>query len=134
MGKLFTPVIETSSPVIFGKWLLLTESNIFSRVLGLQTISAFWLLRFRIGSTVMDTWYLVSLVTHINWTRFFENLLAPWSLQQFQIKLSVKTCELKWLRLWQATTEYLDSFLDFLWKCFHPLIKYLLPCFHAMFQ
>ena len=57
----------------------------------------------------MDTWYLVSLVTYLNWPGFLENFLASSSLQQFQLKSSGKTCELKWIRLWQATSKYLEK-------------------------
>ena len=54
----------------------------------------------------MDRWYVVSLVTHLNWLGFLENFLASSSLQQFQMKLSVDIRELKWLK---ATAEYLEN-------------------------
>ena len=57
----------------------------------------------------MDTWYLVSLVTYLNWPGFLENFLASSSLQQFQLKSSGKPCELKWISLWQATSKYLEK-------------------------
>ena len=47
-----------------------------------------------------DTWYLLCLVTHLNWPAFFEKFVASSILQQFQVKSSVNTCELKWLNLW----------------------------------
>ena len=53
----------------------------------------------------MDTWHLVFLVKNLNWLGFLENLLASCSLQQFQVKSSLKTRELKWQNLWQATFE-----------------------------
>ena len=77
--------------------------------LGLRNNSATWLMRFRFKSSVMDTWYLVSLVTYLNWPGVFENFLASSSLQQFQLKSSGKTCELKWISLWQATSKYLEK-------------------------
>ena len=40
-----------------------------------------------------STWYLVSLV-------IIENFLTSWSLQQFQVKPSMNTRELKLLSLW----------------------------------
>ena len=78
-------------------------------LLGLRTNSATWLERFRIKSSAMDTWYLVPLITHLNWPEFLENFLVSWSLQQFQVKPSMNTWELKWLSLWQATAEYLQK-------------------------
>ena len=57
----------------------------------------------------MDTWYVVSLVTHWNWPGFIENFLSSCSLQQFQTKSSMNIRELKWLSLWQATAEYLQK-------------------------
>ena len=57
----------------------------------------------------MDTWYLVSLVAHLNWPGFVENFLASYSLQQFQVKSSMNTRKLKWLSLWQANAEYLQK-------------------------
>ena len=33
----------------------------------------------------MDMWYLISLVTHLNWPGFIENFLASCRLQQFQV-------------------------------------------------
>ena len=75
--KIFYPGhIEVLSPVIFGKLLLPTEFEYFISVLGLRTSSSTWLLRFCIVSAVMDSWYLACL-THLNWTRFFGNILAP---------------------------------------------------------
>ena len=38
--------------------------------------------------SLMDTWYLASLVTVLNWLGFLENFLASSSLQQFQVKSS----------------------------------------------
>ena len=57
----------------------------------------------------MNMWYLVALATHIFWPGFLENLLASCSLQQFQTKSSMNTCELKWLSLWQATAKYFQK-------------------------
>ena len=57
----------------------------------------------------MDTWYLVSLVKHLNWPGFIENVLVSSSLQHFQMKSGVKSRELKWLSLRQATDEYLEK-------------------------
>ena len=45
----------------------------------------------------MDTWYLVSLVTHKNWLGFLENFVASSSLQQVHAKSSVNTCECEYL-------------------------------------
>ena len=75
-------------------------------VLGLRNNSATWLMRFRIKSSVMDAWYLVSLV---NWLGFLEDFLVSSSLPQFQAKSSRDGRELKWLTLWQATAEYLEK-------------------------
>ena len=58
----------------------------------------------------METWYLVSLVIHLNRPWFSENFLASCSLQQFQVKTSMNACELKCIRLWQATTKYLKKY------------------------
>ena len=71
--------------------------------------SATLLMSFGIKSSVMDIWYLVSLVTYVNWLGFLENFLASSSLQNFQVKLSRNGRELKWLILWQAITEYLEK-------------------------
>ena len=54
-------------------------------------------------------WYLVSLVTHLHWPAFSENLLATCSLQQFQVRSNMNTRELNWLSLWQATAECLQD-------------------------
>ena len=78
-------------------------------VLGLQDNSAARLMRFPFKSLVMDTWYVVSLVIHLNWRWFLKNFLASSSLQQFQMKSSVYTRELRCLSLWQTTTEYLGK-------------------------
>ena len=58
----------------------------------------------------MDTLYLVSLVAHVNWPGLPENLLDSCSIQQFQVKPSMNNWEVKWLRLWQTTTEYLQKY------------------------
>ena len=63
-------------------------------------------MRFRFKSFAIDTWYLASLVTHLNGPGFFEIFLASSSLQQFQVKSSVNSREFKWLSLLQATAEY----------------------------
>ena len=57
----------------------------------------------------MDTWYLVSLVTHLIWPGFFENVLASSALQQIHVKSSMNTRELNWISLWQVTAEYLQN-------------------------
>ena len=57
----------------------------------------------------METWHLVSLVAHLNWPEFLENFWASCSLQQFQVKSSMNTRQLKWLSLWQATAKYLQK-------------------------
>ena len=57
-------------------------------------------MRFRIKSSAMDTWRLVSLVTHLNWPGFLQNFLAFSSLQQFQVKSSRNGRKIKWLNLW----------------------------------
>ena len=71
--------------------------------------SAALLMSFGIKSSVMDIWYLVSLVTYVNWLGFLANFLASSSLQNFQVKLSRNGRELKWLILWQVITEYLEK-------------------------
>ena len=46
----------------------------------------------------MDTWYLVSQVTHLNWPGLkSENFLASCGLQQFEVKSIMNTRELNWL-------------------------------------
>ena len=75
-------------------------------ILGLRTNSATWLYRFCIKSSVMNTWYLVSLATHLKWPGFLENFLASCRLQQFRVKSVMNTRELIWLNLWQATLKY----------------------------
>ena len=55
------------------------------------------ILRLRIVSFPMDTWYLVSLVTYVNWLGFLENFLVPSTLQQVHAKSSVNTCECEYL-------------------------------------
>ena len=77
-------------------WWYSLKMSIFSMVLGLRINSATWLMRFLFKSSAMDTGYLFSLVTHLNWPRFLENLLASSSLQQFQVKSSRNAQELKW--------------------------------------
>ena len=57
----------------------------------------------------MGTGYLVPLVTHLNWHGVLENFLASCSLQQFQVKPGINTCELKRLSSWQTTTKYLQK-------------------------
>ena len=65
-------------------------------ILGLCTNSATWLYSFFIKSSVMDTWYLVSQVTHLNWPGLkSENFLASCGLQQFEVKSIMNTRELK---------------------------------------
>ena len=65
-------------------------------ILGLCTNSATWLYRFSIKNSVMDTWYLVSQVTHLNWPGLkSENFLASCGLQQFEVKSIMSTRELK---------------------------------------
>ena len=54
----------------------------------------------RVPGWIRDTWFF--LVPHFNWPEFLENFLAFCSLQQFQVKSSMTTCELKWWSLWQA--------------------------------
>ena len=100
---------ETLFPVFFGKIGGLTEIEYFEQVLVLRNNSTIWLMKFRFNRFVMDTWYLVSLVTHLNWPGFFENFLAFSSLQQIQVESSRNSRELKWLILWQATVEYLEK-------------------------
>ena len=76
-GKIFYPGhIEVLSSVILGNCCSPLNSSIFISVLGLRTSSSTWLLRFCIVSAVMDSWYLACL-THLSWTRFFGNILAP---------------------------------------------------------
>ena len=58
----------------------------------------------------MDTWYLFALATHLFWPSVLANFLTSCSLQQFQMKSSVNTCESKWLSLWQATVEYFQKY------------------------
>ena len=67
----------------------------------------------RFKSSAMDTQCLVSVVTHLSWIRFLKNFFASSSLQQFQVKLSVNTSELKWPGLRQTTTEHLDTLKSF---------------------
>ena len=78
-------------------------------VLGLWNNYATWLMRFLFTSFTIDRWYLVSLVTHLNWTAFLENFLASSSPQQFHLKSGRNDQELKWIILWQSTTEYLKK-------------------------
>ena len=104
----YTSHKEILSPCDFWKkWWFPLKQSIFSIVLGLRNNSATWFMRFRYKSFAMDTWYLVSLVTHLNWPGFLENFSAPSSLQQSQMKSSANKRELKWPRLWQTTAEYL---------------------------
>ena len=94
---------------IWTKWWSPLKCSIFKMILGLRTSFSTWRYRFCIKSSVMDTWYLVSLVTYLNWPGFLENFLASRNLQQLQGKSSMNTHELNWLSLWQTTTEYLQN-------------------------
>ena len=97
----YTSHKEILSPCDFWKkWWFPLKQSIFSIVLGLRNNSATWFMRFRYKSFAMDTWYLVSLVTHLNWPGFLENFSAPSSLQQSQVKSSANKRELKWPSLW----------------------------------
>ena len=66
--------------------------------LGLQINSATWLLKFCIKSSAMDTWYLVSLATHLNWPELLENFPGSCSPQQFQVKSQIKY-EYPWIKV-----------------------------------
>ena len=87
-------------------WWYSLKMSIFSMVLGLRINSATWLMRFLFKSSAMDTRYLFSLVTHLNWPRSLENLSAASSLQQFQVKSSKNAHELKW---YSDTAKYLGK-------------------------
>ena len=98
MNKLSTPVIKRLYPRWYlQKLVALTEIRFSSMILGLRTNSATWLYRFCIKNSVIYTWYLVSLVAHLNWPGFLKNFLASCSLRQFQVKLSMNTLELNWI-------------------------------------
>ena len=73
----------------------------------------------RVKSSTMDTWYLVSQVTYLNWHQFLEMSLASSSLQQFQVKSSVNTRELNWLSMWRPPLNTL---------------KTITPCFQLIFH
>ena len=78
--------IETPSPAIFlGNYWFPLNSNIFIMIVSLRASSATRLLGFGIVSSVMETWYLISLVTHINWSRFHENVLLPKTCSKFML-------------------------------------------------
>ena len=91
--KMISAIFRTN---LVQNWWYSLKMSIFSMVLGLRINSATWLMRFLFKSSAMDTGYLFSLVTHLNWPRFLENLLASSSLQQFQVKSSRNAQELKW--------------------------------------
>ena len=101
------PVIERLYPPwCLEKLVALYETECFRDNSGLRNNSATWLLRFSIKSSAIDIWYMVSLVSHLDWPGSLENLLSSCTLQQFQMKSSMNIGELKWLSLWQATAEY----------------------------
>ena len=107
MEKLSTPFIQKLYPRWFLKKLvLLTEIEYLQHC---PRSSESFHMRFCSNSSAMDTWYLFSLVTHLNWTGFLENFLASSILQQFQVKSSRNGRELKWLILWQTTAEILEK-------------------------
>ena len=97
MNKLSTPVMKRLYPRRYLQKLVApTEIRFSSMILGLRTNSATWLYRFCIKNSVIDAWYLVSLVAHLNWPGLLENFLASCSIWQFQVKLSMNTLELNW--------------------------------------
>ena len=75
-------------------------------VLGSLINSVFWLWRFRFKSFAIDTLYLVSLATYLNWPRFRENFLAFCNLQVLS-KIKYEYPRIKVTKLWQSTAEYL---------------------------
>ena len=77
--------------------------------LGLRTNSASFLLRLRIESSAIGRWYLISLVTHINWHEFLWKSLASTTLQQFQVRSNVDFRELKCLSLWRPPPNTLKT-------------------------
>ena len=91
--KMISAIFRTN---LVQNWWYSLKMSIFSMVLGLRINSATWLMRFLFKSSAMDTRYLFSLVTHLNWPRSLENLSAASSLQQFQVKSSKNAHELKW--------------------------------------
>ena len=71
MKKFSTPVMISAK--LGGSY----EIEYFQNGPRVQNNSATWLMRLCFKSSEMDTWYLVSLVTHLIWPGFLEIFLLP---------------------------------------------------------